>query len=62
MVETLSYGTVKGKIGSASMVLGWTGVVFYIIVVAALGVLILFIIVPGNGASTDADDASTDAD
>jgi hypothetical protein len=41
MVETLSYGTVKGKVGSASMVLGWAGALSYVIVTADLWVFIL---------------------
>jgi uncharacterized membrane protein len=40
MVESLSYGTVRGKVGSASHVMGWTGLVLYVIVASGLGVVI----------------------
>ncbi|KAH7363874.1 Ca2+ regulator and membrane fusion protein Fig1-domain-containing protein [Rhexocercosporidium sp. MPI-PUGE-AT-0058] len=38
MVEALSYGTVKGKIGPAAMVLGWAGELLYFISAAGVAV------------------------
>jgi prepilin signal peptidase PulO-like enzyme (type II secretory pathway) len=40
MIETLSYGTLRGKVGPASQILGWTGLTVYVIVASGLGVMI----------------------
>jgi uncharacterized membrane protein len=40
IVETLSYGTVKGKVGPASMVLGWIGSFFFLITATILSLMI----------------------
>ena len=39
MVESLSYGTVRAKVGTASMVIGWGGEILYIL--ATVGLLTL---------------------
>ncbi|KAL3421141.1 hypothetical protein PVAG01_07586 [Phlyctema vagabunda] len=43
MVQTLSYGTVKGHVGLAAMILGWVGVLLSLIVTVGLLVMILSI-------------------
>jgi hypothetical protein len=43
LVESLSYGTLRGKVGSAAQILGWAGLIMYVIVASGLGVMILAI-------------------
>jgi hypothetical protein len=40
MVEALSYGTAKAKVGAAAMILGWVGACTYIIAAAGLWIMI----------------------
>lgn len=41
MVESLSYSTVRGKIGTKSMVMGWIGLLIFVLVAWGLGLVIL---------------------
>ena len=41
MVESLSYSTVRGKIGTKSMVMGWIGLLIFVLVAWGLGLMIL---------------------
>jgi hypothetical protein len=41
MVESLSYGTVRGKVGTKSMVMGWIGLLIFVLVTWGLGLMIL---------------------
>jgi uncharacterized membrane protein len=43
MVESLSYSTVRGKVGTKSMVMGWIGLLIFVLVAWGLGLVILSI-------------------
>jgi hypothetical protein len=43
MAQSLSYGTVKGHVGPAAMVLGWVGVLLSFVVMVGLLIMILSI-------------------
>ena len=43
MVQSLSYGTVKGHVGPAAMILGWTTVLLFLVVMVGLLIMILSI-------------------
>jgi hypothetical protein len=40
MVEALSYGTAKAKVGTAAMILGWVGACAYIVVAVGVWIMI----------------------
>lgn len=43
MVESLSYSTVRAKVGTASMVIGWGGEVLYILATVGISIMSLSI-------------------
>ncbi|KAH8805284.1 Ca2+ regulator and membrane fusion protein Fig1-domain-containing protein [Xylogone sp. PMI_703] len=51
MVHSLSYGTVNGHVGTAAMILGWAGILLYLVVM--VGILLMILSIRVLAAMTD---------